>query len=308
MKVGIVGAGNVGATIAYTMTLSHYASDVVLVDVNLDKARGEALDLRHCLPFAPYTKIDYGGADKLDGADVVVVTAGIPRKPGETRLDLAKKNHELFKNMIPSLAKANDEAAYLIVANPVDVMTYAAIKYSGLPPERVFGSGNILDTMRFRSMLGEHFNVDPAHVNAYILGEHGDSSFPVWSSASIGGVPLKDMEGYDAAKLDKIAENVKSVAAEVIKLKGATYYAIGLGTSKLVEAMYLNQNGVFPVSTLLKNYYGLSDVCLSVPAVVNRGGVEKVLDIPLDGKETRMLKASAEKVGSVLDELGLRNI
>ncbi|MFH0862163.1 MAG: L-lactate dehydrogenase [Candidatus Altiarchaeota archaeon] len=306
MKIGIVGAGNVGATIAYTLTLSSYASEVVLVDVNLDKARGEVLDLRHCVPFAPYTELESGGAELLAGADVVVVAAGIPRKPGESRLDLAKKNNELFKKMIPGLVKANDEAVYVIVANPVDIMTYAAWKYSGLPKERVFGSGNILDTMRFRSMLGAHFSVDPACVNAYVLGEHGDSSFPVWAQASIGCVPIKCMDGYDKDEMARIGENVKTVAADVIRLKGATYYAIGLGAAKIVEAICLDQSAVFPVSTLLGGYRGISDVCLSVPAVVNGKGVDRVLKIPLNEAENRSLIGSAEKIGKVLDELGLR--
>jgi L-lactate dehydrogenase len=306
MKVGVVGAGNVGATIAYTLTLSSFASEVVLVDVNLDKAKGEVLDLRHCLPYTPYTKLDSGGADKLACADVVVVTAGIPRKPGETRLDLAKKNHELFKKMIPDLVKANRDAIYLIVANPVDVMTYAALKYSGLPKDRVFGSGNILDTMRFRALLGDFFRVDPSYVNAYLLGEHGDSSFPVWSQASIGCVPLKSMPGYDDAKMQPIFEAARSVAAEVIRLKGATYYAIGLGTCKIVEALYLDQNAIFPLSALLEGYRGVSDVCLSAPTVVGREGVVEVLDIPLNATEQRQLTESAAKIGQVLDEVGLR--
>jgi L-lactate dehydrogenase len=306
MKVGIVGAGNVGSTIAYTLSMSSQVSEIVLVDKNADKARGEILDLQHGLPFIPYTTLEYGDVGALEGMDVVVVTAGIGRRSGETRLDLARKNNELFRELVPEMVGANPTAIYLIVSNPVDVLTYAALRYSGLSAKKVLGSGNVLDSARFRSMLGAHFRIDPANVHAYVLGEHGDSSFPVWSHAFVGCTPLRNLDGYDEAKLTEIFEGVKSVAAEVIKLKGATYYAVSLGVSKIIQAIYLDQNRVLPVSTLLSDFCGVSDVCLSVPAVINRGGVEKVLQIPLSEAEERSLKASAEKVGGVLGELGLR--
>jgi len=281
-------------------------SDLVLVDKNADKARGEVLDLRHGLPFVPYMNLEYGDVGALDGMDVIVLTAGFGRQPGESRLDLAARNNELFKALVPEIRGVNSRAVYLVVSNPLDVLTYATIKYSGLPPRKVLGSGNVLDSARFRSMLGEYFNVDPANVHAYILGEHGESSFPVWSNAFIGCTPLRSMEKYNEGELERICEEVKSVSTEVIRLKGATYYAVSLGVSRIIQAIDLNQNRVMPVSTLLTNVHGVSDVCLSMPAVINKDGVDRVLNIPLDEKEAACLKASAAKLSEVLDGLGLR--
>jgi len=308
MKVGIVGAGNVGATIAYTLSMGGEVSDLVLVDKNVGKAQGEIMDLRHGLPFIPYVNLEYGGVEALSGMDVIVITAGVGRKPGESRLELAGRNVEIFGSLIPSIRDVNRSAVYLIVSNPVDVLTYATIKYSGCPARKVIGSGNILDSARFRSMLGEFFRVDPANVHAYILGEHGDSSFPVWSNAFIGCTPLRNVDSYNEAELQKIFEQVKSVAADVIRLKGATYYAVSLAVAKIIQAIDLNQNRVLPLSTLLTGFHGISDVCLSVPAVVNREGVDRVLSIPLDGREMELFRDSAGKISQVIDELGLRRI
>jgi L-lactate dehydrogenase len=307
LKVGIVGAGHVGATIAYSLSMSSQVSHIVLVDNNLDKAKGEVLDLQHGLPFIPFTTLEYGGPEALEGMDVVVFTAGLARKPEETRLDLARKNNELFRKLIPEIAEVNREGIYIIVSNPVDILTYAAIRYSGHDPTKVLGSGNMLDTARFRSMLGAHFMVEPSNVHAYVLGEHGQSAFPLLSHAFIGCTPLKDLDGYDEGKVSSIFEDVKSVSTEIIKFKGATNFAVSLGISKIIEAIYLDENRVLPVSTLLKDYCGVSDVCLSVPAVINSKGVDRVLPVPYDERERRWLKDSADKLGQVLDELKLRN-
>lgn len=306
MKVGIVGAGNVGSTIAYTLSIGEQVSEIVLVDKNIEKAHGEIMDLRHGLPFIPYVNLEYGGLSELEGMDVIILTAGMPRKPGETRLDLARKNAGLFKELIPEIVEINSKAVYLVVSNPVDVLTYAAIKYSGLPAGQVFGSGNVLDSARFRSMLGYHFKVDPSNVHAYILGEHGDSSFPVWSQSFIGCTPLKNVEGYDEKVLDAIFEDAKNIAARVIQKKGATYYAVSLGVVKIIQSIDLNKRKVLPATTMLDDFHGISDVCLSAPSVIGRNGVERILKIPLDEKEEENLEKSAEKIGGVLDELGLR--
>ncbi len=306
MKVGIVGAGNVGSTIAYTLSMGGQVSDIVLVDKNADKARGEVLDLKHGLPFIPYVNIETCDTESMSGMDVVIMTAGIPRGPGESRLDIAGRNVQLYKSLIPQITKSNKDAIYLIVSNPVDILTYAAIKYSGLPAKKVFGSGNVLDSARFRSMLGQHFNIDPANVHAYILGEHGQTSFPVFSQASIGCTPLKNMQGYDEGMMEGIFQDTKSVAAEVIKLKGATYYAVSLGVSKIIQAIDLDQNRVLPVSTYVSDFFGVSDVCLSIPSVINRSGVDRTLKIPLNQREQESLRQSAEKLNEILGQTGLK--
>jgi len=307
MKVGIVGAGNVGSTLAYTLSMGAQVSKIVLVDKNVDKAHGEILDLRHGLHFIPYVSLDYGGLDALDDMDVIVVTAGKPRQPGETRLDLARKNTELFSNLMPEISEVNQDALYLIVANPVDVLTYAALKYSVAEKTQVFGSGNVLDSARFQSMLGEYLEVDPANVHAYILGEHGETAFPVWSQAFIGCTPIKNVSGFQMSEGNRIYDKVKSVASEVIAKKGATYYAVSLGVAKIINAVDLNQNRVLPLTTLLEDYHGVSDVCLSVPSVVNHEGVDRLLKIPFNNKEEKLFNESARKIGSVLDKLGLRD-
>jgi len=306
MKVGIVGAGNVGATIAYTLCMGSYAKDIVLVDRNVDKAHGEILDLQHGLPFVPYVNLDYGSIESLRGMDVIVFTAGIGRKPGETRLDLARNNLGLFNDLVPQVMRVNKSAIYLVVSNPVDVLTYATLKLSGLPQGQVFGSGNVLDSARFRSMLGAHFRIDPANIHAYILGEHGESSFPVWSNAFAGCTPIKNLRAYDPEALNAIFEGARSVAQKVIELKGATYYAVSLGVSKIIQAISLDQNRVMPVSCYLNDFGGVSDICLSVPAVINKTGAERVLSLPLNEDEMGLLKTSADRVGTALGELGIR--
>ncbi len=306
MKVAIVGAGNVGSTIAYTLSIGSQVSEILLVDANEDKAKGEVLDLRHGLPFVPYVDIEWGRPQDVGGMDIIVITAGIGRKPGQTRIDLAKNNVGLFRGLMSDLVKANDKAIYLIVSNPCDILTYLSLKVSGLDPSRVFGSGNVLDSARFRSMLGEHFDLDPANMHAYILGEHGDSSFPVLSKAFAGCTPLERLKGYDREKVKEIFEDARSVAATVIKYKGATFYAVSLGVAKIIQAIGLDQRKVMPVSSLLTDYAGVSDVCLSVPTIIDRNGIGGVLDIPLDSRETQWFNESAAKVQGVLDELGLR--
>ncbi|MBU0763068.1 MAG: L-lactate dehydrogenase [Candidatus Altiarchaeota archaeon] len=306
MKVGIVGAGNVGATIAYTLSMGEAISEIVLVDKNTDKARGEILDLRHGLPFIPYCDLEWGEIDALAGYDIIVLTAGIGRKPGETRLDLARKNTEVFQQIIPEIVKANSKAIYLVVSNPVDILTYVSLKLSGLKKNQVFGSGNVLDSARFKSILGKYFNVDPSNIHAYVLGEHGDSAFPVYSHSFVGCTPLREMKEYDQKKIDEMFSEVKSVAAQVIKFKGATYYAVSLGVASIIEAIALNKNRVMPASTYLEDYEGISDVCLSVPAVINKRGVDRVLNIPYDVGEMQMLSKSAAAVDSVLKEVGFK--
>lgn len=302
-KIAIVGAGFVGSTSAYACLIEGAASEIALIDVNREKAEGEAMDLQHGLQFKPNTKITFGGDYSLcKGAEIVVITAGAHQKPGETRIDLVKKNSEIFRAMIPRITEHNKDCILLVVSNPLDVLTYLALKYSKFPKNKVIGSGTILDTARFRYMLGQYFEVSPNSVHAYILGEHGDSSFPVWSTANIAGVSLKKLKRYSKKSMDRIYAQTKNAAYEVIAKKGATYYAIGLGVSKIVKAVLSNQNEVLALSSYLDDYCGVRDVCLSVPAVIDRNGIREHIRLPLNFRERRQLRKSANLIKKVIKD------
>ena len=293
-KVAIIGAGFVGSTAAYALLIDGSASEIALIDVNREKAEGEAMDLQHGLQFKPNVKISFGSSYELcKDAEIIVICAGAHQKPGETRTDLISRNSVIFKEMIPQIVKHNKDCILLVVANPLDILTYLALKYSKFPKSRVFGSGTILDTARFRYMLGEYFGVSPNSVHAYIMGEHGDSSFPAWSTANIAGVSLKHFKKYSRKAMDNLFLKTKNAAYEVIAKKGATYYAIGLGISKIVNSILSDQNEVLALSSYLTNYYGVSDVCLSVPAIVNRQGIKEQILMPLNSLEKKQLRKSA---------------
>lgn len=309
-RVAIVGAGNVGASFAYALLLSGLATEIVLIDVNRAKAEGEAMDLNHAVPFAHPTRIWAGEYADCAGAAVTVVTAGAAQKPGETRLDLVKKNAAVFRQIVPEVARYNPDGLLIVATNPVDVLTYAAWKFSGLPAQRVIGSGTILDTARFRYLLSQHFGVDPRSVHAYIIGEHGDSEVPVWSLANIAGMRLPDFcaaqgVAHDQAAMDEIFRQTRDAAYLIIERKGATYYAIGAGLVRLVEAILRDQSTVLSVSSLTQDYYGLSDVCLSLPTAVDRGGVEQVLRLALSQDEIEGLRRSAEVLKATIAQLNL---
>jgi L-lactate dehydrogenase len=300
-KIAIIGAGFVGSTAAYACMIDGAASEIALIDVNREKAQGEAMDLQHGLPFKPNVKIMFG--DKYDlcrNAEIIVICAGAHQKPGETRLDLVNKNATIFKQMIPSITKHNKDCILLVVSNPLDVLTYLTLKYSKFPKHRVFGSGTILDTARFRYLLSQHFQVSPNSVHAYILGEHGDSSFPVWSTANIAGVHLSKLNKYNKKVMDKIFQKTKNAAYEVIARKGATYYAIGLGVAKIVRAVLSNQNEVLALSSYLKNYHGVSNVCLSAPTIINRNGIKEQIVLPLNSLEKKQLRKSANVINGII--------
>jgi len=293
-KISIIGAGFVGSTAAYALFIRRVASEIALIDVHGEKAAGHALDLEHGMQFASRTKITYGSSHSLcKGSDIVVIAAGRPQKPGETRPDLIKGNAEIFRELIPAITKSAPNAVLMVVSNPVDALTYLALKYSRLPPSRVFGTGTALDTARFRYLLGEHYDMDPRSVHAYLLGEHGDSSFPLWSSANVAGIPLKNLPDYNRRKLDSVFQQAKRAAYEVIARKGSTYYAIGLVISELAHAILSDSNSVYPVSTMLKGYHGERNVCLSVPCVLGKGGIKRQLTVPMDSSEMRAFKKSA---------------
>ena len=296
--MAIVGVGNVGASFAYALLLSGLASEIVLIDVNRDRAEGEAMDLNHTVPFAHAAQIWAGAYADCAGAAVTVITAGSNQRPGETRLELVSRNAAIFRGMIPEVAAANPDGIILVTTNPVDVLTHTALRISGLPPEHVIGSGTTLDTARFRYLISRHFGVDARSVHAYIIGEHGDSEVPVWSLANIAGMRLPEYcemnrVTLDAATQQALYEQTRDAAYEVIRRKGATYYAIGAGLVRIVEAILRNQRTVLTVSSLIDNYYGLSDVALSLPTVIDRDGVEQVIRLRLSDDEKAGLLRSA---------------
>ena len=307
-KIGIVGSGSVGATIAYACMTRGVGKHISLFDVAKAKLNAEVLDLNHGLMFVPEARLD--GADDIEvlrGADAVVVTAGAKQKPGQTRFDLADANAEICRKLIPEIVRVAPDAILLMVTNPVDVLTYVALKISGLPSHRVLRSGTVLDSSRFRFLVAQHCQVAVQNVHAYIAGEHGDSEIPLWSSASIGNVPLDEWiypNRLTASERTTIFENVRTSADQIIAGKGATNYAIGLAVSSILQAILWDEGRVLAVSSLLTAYRGLDDVCLSVPAIVNRRGVEYRLPVPLSAEEEAGLRRSAEAVRGVVRRLG----
>ena len=307
-RVAIVGMGHVGATFAYALLLSGQAEEIVLINRTKDKAEGEAMDLNHAVPLAHATEIWAGDYEDCAGADITVITAGAAQSPGESRLDLMKKNTAIFKEIVPRVMEHNPDSLLLITTNPVDILTYAAVKFSGLPPQRVIGSGTILDTSRFRYLLGRHYGVDPQSVQAYIVGEHGDSEVPVWSLADVAGMPLQDfcrMQGcmHDPETMHEIFQSTRDAAYRIIERKGATYYAIGLALVRIAGAILRDENSVLPVSSLINDYYGVSDVCLSLPSIVNRQGIIRTLPLELSKEEQEQFKHSAQTLKDIIGKL-----
>ena len=309
-KVAVIGCGFVGAASAFAIMESGLFSEMVLIDANREKAEGEALDISHGLPFAKPMKIYAGEYKDISDAYVIVVTAGAGQKPGETRLDLVKKNVGIFKSIIPQIAEVNKEAIMLIVANPVDILTYAAWKLSGYPENRVFGSGTTLDTARFKYLLGQHLAVDSRSVHAFIIGEHGDSEIAAWSSANVSGIPIHDfceMRGHfeHEKAMREIAENVKNSAYEIIEKKGATYYGIAMSVRRICEAIVRDEKTILPVSSIQHENHGISDVALSMPAIVGKDGVEGTVPISLNEDEEKALKVSADTLKGVINEAAI---
>ena len=309
-KAAIIGCGFVGSASAFCLMQSGLFSELVLLDANRDKAEGEALDVAHGIPFARPMKIYAGDYDDIADAAIIIVTAGANQKPWETRLDLVQKNVGIFRSIIPEIAKRNFAGILLIVSNPVDILTYTAMKLSGLPEHRVIGSGTVLDTARFKYQLGEHLQVDPRSIHAFIIGEHGDSEIAAWSSANVSGIPIHDiceMRGFynheDAMK--EIAETVKNSAYEIIAKKKATYYGIAMSVRRICEALVRNEKSILPVSTMLHGQYGIEDVVLSMPAIVGSDGVETTVPIDLSPEEQEKLKESANALAEIAKKLDL---
>jgi L-lactate dehydrogenase len=307
-KVGVVGTGLVGSSFAYALMIQGIATELVLVDSNAQKSEGEMMDFNHGLSFVRPLKITAGGFEELDGADVVVIAAGAAQRPGETRLDLLARNAAIFRSIVPQVARVSPNGILLIATNPVDILTYISARESGLPSSKVIGSGTILDTSRFRFLLGQYYGVDARSVHAYIIGEHGDSEIPLWSLANIGGVRLQEFaplknRSYNHADMDSLFVAARDAAYEIIRRKGSTYYAIGLGLLSIVEAVLGDFRSVLSVSTLMTGQYGVRDMCLSLPCVVGAHGVEEILTLNLSDDEMNGFRSSAEKLKATLATL-----
>lgn len=307
-KVGVVGTGLVGSSLVYALMIRELATEIVLVDIDNEKATGEMMDFNHGLSFSKPVKITAGDYGDLAEAQVVVIAAGASQKPGETRLDLLARNVKIFRSIVPEVVRHNPAGIILIATNPVDILTYISLKESKLPAGKVIGSGTILDTSRFRFLLGQYYEVDARSVHAYIVGEHGDSEIPVWSMANIGGVRLQEFaplknKHYDQAEMDNLFVGVRDAAYEIIKRKGATYYAIGLGLVSIVETILGNYRSVLSVSTLMTGQYGVSEMCLSLPCVVGANGIEEILTLNLSHSEANGFQRSAEKLKATLRSL-----
>ena len=309
-KAAIVGCGFVGSASAFALMESGLFSEIVLIDHNKEKAEGEALDISHGLPFAKPMQIYAGDYADISDAAIIVVTAGAGQKPGETRLDLVKKNVSIFGKIIPEFKKRDFNGILLVVANPVDILTYTAVKLSGLPENRVFGSGTVLDTARLKYILGEHLGVDSRSVHAFILGEHGDSEIAAWSSANVSGVPLHDfceMRGHHNHRkaMHDIAESVKNSAYEIIEKKKATYYGIAMSVRRICEAIILDQKSVLPVSHIQHGAFGIDGVSISIPAIVGKNGIEADVPISLNDEEKSALLKSANALKSIINDLDI---
>lgn len=309
-KIGIIGAGSVGATIAYAAMIRGVARHIALFDIARTKVDAEVLDLNHGLLFAPQATVD--GSDEVEvlrDSDVVVMTAGAKQKPGQTRMDLAAANAQICAKILPEVVRVAPGAMLLLVTNPVDVITEIALKITGFEWQRVIGSGTVLDSSRFRYLLAKHCQVAVQNVHAYIAGEHGDSEFPLWSSASIGSIPLSQWSVPNHGRItatdkDEIVRNVKEAAYQVIQGKGATNYAVGLAVTNILESILYNERRVLPVSGRLRGFRGMDDVCLSLPRIVSADGIEPPLPIPMTVDEEAALQSSAARIREVVRGLG----
>jgi L-lactate dehydrogenase len=308
-KVVVVGAGAVGSTFAYALAQRGLAEQIVLIDHNRDLAEGQALDLAHGLPYYPSTQIRVGQEQDYADAQVIVITAGAKQAPGESRLDLLKRNSAIIESIVDNITAQGSQAVIVIASNPVDVLTYVALKRSGWPKGRVVGSGTVLDSARFRYLLSRHCGVDVGNVHAYFLGEHGDSEFAAWSMTHIAGVSLDDFcpicnkcRNWDKER-ERIVKEVKESAYHIINYKGATYFAIGMALVRIVAAILQDQRSVMPVSTLLEGEFGINDVCLGIPSVMGQGGVRQIVEAPLVPAEQEALENSASILKKALDDL-----
>ena len=309
-KAAIIGCGAVGASIAFRFLQQGLFTHLVLLDVNRDKAEGEAMDLRDGLPYGAAMEIYAGDYDDVADCALVVVTAGANQKPGETRLDLIGKNTEILRSVLREITARPFGGILLVVSNPVDVLTYAAWRLSGYPRERVIGSGTVLDTGRLKQLLGAELRVDSRNVHAFIIGEHGDSELAVWSEANVSGLDLEDFSCargrcLQAEDRERLYREVRDSAYEIIRRKGATYYGIAMAVGRIAEAIVKDEHAVLPVSAVLEGEYGLNALALSVPSIVSRNGLQEILEMPLSEEERRALQSSAAQMREAIETLEL---
>ncbi len=308
-KITIIGSGSVGSTIAYTLTVNGICSEIVMIDINNEKALGEALDIRQGIPFCNPCSVYAGSYEDAENSDIVIITSGIPRKAGQTRLELAQTNIDVLKGIIPEITRYAPDAVYLLVSNPVDILTYAFCKCSGIPEERIIGSGTILDTARLRSRLSEYYKISQNNVHAYVLGEHGDSSFIPWSLANISNVHIDDCpKSFSAGntilpELDReeILEHVRKSGGRVIERKGATFYAVSISVCHICKCLLSGIDTTMTISTMMHGEYGIDDVCLSTLSVVGNKGIRSKVMLPLSDDEIAKLRNSADKLKEIIN-------
>ncbi|MDD6262826.1 MAG: L-lactate dehydrogenase [Clostridiales bacterium] len=312
-KITIIGTGSVGSTIAYTLTVTGLASEIVMIDINGEKAMGEALDIRQGTPFCNSCTIYAGSYADAVKSDIVILTSGVARKPGQSRLDLAQINVNITRSIIPEITKYAPDAIYVIVSNPVDILTYTFCKYSGIPEERIIGSGTILDTSRLRSRLSEYYSINQQNVHAYVLGEHGDSSFIPWSLANISNVPIAEYRNsilhkdavFPELRTEEVEEYVRKSGARVIERKGATFYAVSISVCHLCKCLLSGIDTTLTVSTMLHGEYGLEDICLSLVNVVGKNGAHGKVLIPMNDEEIAALYRSADSLRKVINSINI---
>lgn len=304
-KVVIIGSGFVGASAAFALAISDVVNEIIIIDINTQRAQGDVLDICHGMALSGATKVIVGGYEDVRDADVIIITAGSPRKPGETRLDLLKKNESIARDITKNIMENYNSGIILVISNPVDILTYIIKKESGLPSSKVFGSGTMLDSTRFRYLISEHFKVNVTDINGLLIGEHGESVVPLWSLVTIGGIHLDDFCSIynKSIEKDKIEEEIRAAGAKVIQFKGATYYAIAIIIERLVKAIVKNQNAIFPLSSVIDGPYALKDVALSLPSIVNSTGIQQVMEVSITNAEYQKLLVSSDKLKSVLATL-----
>ncbi|MBP3039591.1 L-lactate dehydrogenase [Bacillaceae bacterium Marseille-Q3522] len=311
-RVALIGTGFVGSSYAFALLNQAIVEELVLIDLNKEKSEGDAMDLNHGMTFAPSpTKIWFGDYKDCENADIVVISAGANQKPGETRLDLVEKNTKIFKQIVHQIMDSGFDGIIIVATNPVDILTYAAWKFSGLPKERVIGSGTILDTARIRYLIGNYFQIDTRNVHAYIIGEHGDTELPIWSQANIAGKPIsewmKKNPNYKREDIDDIFVQVRDAAYQIIEKKGATYYGIAMGLTRLTKAIIQNENSVLTVSAYLDGQYGHKDIYIGVPAIVNRNGIREIVELDINEEEKEKLSNSVSVLKRTMEPVWKMN-
>lgn len=292
-KICIIGAGNVGSAIAYALTIKNIASEISLIDRDETKSQGEVMDIADGMAFVETGHVISSDFKDAKKSDIIIITAGVRQKPGNTRLELAEDNKKIMDSIFQKIGKLNPKTIVIVVSNPVDILTYHVQKITNLPPSQVIGSGTALDTSRLRTMLSKLYNVSSQNIHGYVLGEHGDSSFVAWDSVMVGGTPIKKIPGFTKELADKIEKNVSTEAYEIIEKKGSTFYGIGLTVANIVKAILFDQHLILPVSTLVNNWNGVSDVCLGSPAIIGRNGIEGHWPLQLSAQEKKKLHKSA---------------